>query len=90
LFENKLEVRFPKYDIVFRVIGGKVTAYVPQEHRESLIHQDLLAFLAEVAEKDPIKLDTIQILQNWDALQDWFEEWDRARKSPPGEGPFDQ
>ena len=87
--QNQLEVRFPKYDIVFRIIGGQVTAYVPQEHRASQIHQDLLKFLSEVAETDPIKLDTIQTLKNWDALQDWFDEWDRARNQNPGEGPFD-
>lgn len=86
--QHKLEVRFPKYDIVFRIVGGQVTAYVPLEHRQSRIYQDLLKFLSEAAEKDPIKLDTIQTLQNWDALQDWFDDWDRERQSNPEEGPF--
>jgi hypothetical protein len=85
----KLEVRFPKYDIIFRIIGGQLTAYVPEVHRGSLIHQDLLKFLSEVAEKDPIKLDTIQTLQNWEALQDWYDNWDLSRKSIPEEGSFD-
>ncbi len=89
VIENKLEVHFPKYNIVFRVAGGQVTAFVPPEHHSGKIHQDLLKFLSEIAEKDPIKLDTIQTLQNWDALQDWFDEWDLARHESAGEGPFD-
>ena len=89
MFESKLEVRFPKYDIVIRIMGGRITAYVPKEHRTGTIYRDLLKFLAEAAEKDPIKLDTIQTLQNWEALQEWFDEWNRDRQETPGEGPFD-
>lgn len=89
MLARKLEVRFPKYDIVFRILGGHVTAYVPREHRTSHVYQDLLKFLSDAAENEPIKLDTIQTLENWEALQDWYDAWTTARTAKPTEGPFE-